>query len=457
MIWGPDLRGGVTDSLDTHPDTCHICPVAQGDAPTPSYINAFMTPVMHQMVKNLHAPRFDDSAENWPSFFWDFQEYLSKLSPIQKIDDSCKLRLFEDAMPATLKGELRLMRKAKRGNLTYHEVIAKFEARYGTGGTPKLRKKWSEVSMATAGKITTKQLREFQVNFLACAEEVKDATPQEVRRMAMQKLPPFMKNWVIEAEQKKEREHPLVQITLVEGLNEAELGENVRILTGERPTKVRILGGGVYHVEFSNLSAAKKMMSFHMREFEGCPRPLLVSILEQPLPTLELFEVLNEKLAGKERAEMYNTTERQIRETKVQNSPKEKKEGKATAAAVPHAPAPSNTPYIAGFDRPSANYVQSGGNGNANPPEVIYPFKSWRDRLPNAGRGGNQSAVSATAGTGARGGEGPDHKILNLAPPLEPKMFPGQRRLPPGERRTDVFLHREAEVLGRGTPGSREM
>ena len=65
-------------------------------------------------------------------------------------------------------------------------------------------------------------------------------------------------------------------------------------------------------------------MALHMRELEGCPRPLLVSILEQPLPILELFEVLNDKLAGKERADMYNTTgERQAREVKVKNSPKE--------------------------------------------------------------------------------------------------------------------------------------
>ena len=41
----------------------------------------------------------------------------------------------------------------------------------------KLRKIWSEVSMATTGKITTHQLREFQVNFFACADEVKDANP----------------------------------------------------------------------------------------------------------------------------------------------------------------------------------------------------------------------------------------------------------------------------------------
>jgi hypothetical protein len=323
MLWGSEIGGGVMDQTTVnHPDACHICPVGQGEAPpAPSYMNALMTPVLQQMVKNLHAPRFDDTAENWPGFMWDFHEYLQKLSPNRPVDDACKLRLFEDAMPATLKGELKLMRKATRGNLTYPEVIAKFEARYGTGGTLKLRKKWSDVSMATTGKITTRQLREFQVNFLACADEVKDATPQEVRRMAMQKLPPFMKSWVVDAEQKKERENPLVQISLVEGLNEADLSANVFALIGERPTRVRISGGGVYQVAFSNMSAAKKMMALHMRELEGCPRPLLVSILEQPLPILELFDVLHEKLAGKERADMYNTTsERQTREVKVKKT-----------------------------------------------------------------------------------------------------------------------------------------
>ena len=148
-------------------------------------------------------------------------------------------------MPATLKGELKLMRKAKRGLISYSEVIAKFEARYGSGGTQKLRKKWSEVSMATTGKITTRQLREFQVNFLACADEVKDATPQEMRRMAMQKLPPFMKGWIIDAEQKKEREKPLVQISLVEGLSAEDLAATTFGFVGERPVKVRPQGGNL--------------------------------------------------------------------------------------------------------------------------------------------------------------------------------------------------------------------
>ena len=140
---------------------------------------------------------------------WDFEEYLQKLSPTQPVADAYRLRLFEDAMPTTLRNELKLMRKANRGSLTYAQVVAKFEQRYGSGGANKLRKKWLEVLLPTSGKITTRQLREFQVNFLACAEEVKDTNPQEISRVLLTKLPPFMRSWVVEREQKKSGTTPL--------------------------------------------------------------------------------------------------------------------------------------------------------------------------------------------------------------------------------------------------------
>ena len=43
-----------------------------------------MDPVLHQMIKNLKAPKFDDTPENWPSFIYDFERYLKKLSPKKK-------------------------------------------------------------------------------------------------------------------------------------------------------------------------------------------------------------------------------------------------------------------------------------------------------------------------------------------------------------------------------------
>ena len=53
-----------------------------------------MNPVMHQLVKNLKLPLFDDTVENWSSFMWDFQDYLEKVSPQEEISDSDKVRAF---------------------------------------------------------------------------------------------------------------------------------------------------------------------------------------------------------------------------------------------------------------------------------------------------------------------------------------------------------------------------
>ena len=152
LVWGSVTGGEPNSATEIQPGDCVIAPVGVGDVPAPAYINAFMTLVMQKMVKNLHAPRFDDTAENWPGFMWDFQEYLQKLSRMKPVDDACKLRLFEDAMPATLKGELKLMRKASRGLISYSEVIAKFEARYGSGGTQKLRKSGPKFPWPLLGK-----------------------------------------------------------------------------------------------------------------------------------------------------------------------------------------------------------------------------------------------------------------------------------------------------------------
>ena len=239
-IWAStDSDTGDVNSVSAMGDECRVCPVGVGQE---SGVGlglglAALNPIMHHLVKGIKIPVFDDAAEDWPSFMWDFREFLQKLSPTKEIADAYKLGLLEQAITPTLRGEIKLMRKRNGGTVTYPEVLARFEARYSTGGVAKLRKKWNEVSMNTSGKISSKQLREFQVNFLSCADYVKDTTPQEVRRVLMQKLPPWMKTWVAEAEQKKERNRPIVQIIAVEGMTEESMKRTIKKLIGDPRSK----------------------------------------------------------------------------------------------------------------------------------------------------------------------------------------------------------------------------
>ena len=116
------VYGGYGGEIDGGGDGCHILAIGQGDAQPSDVLGAgvgYMDPVMSQMIKNLKAPHFDERAENWPSFSWDFKEYLQILSPQKPILDAMKLRLFEEAMPPTLKGEVKLLRKASGGQIMH--------------------------------------------------------------------------------------------------------------------------------------------------------------------------------------------------------------------------------------------------------------------------------------------------------------------------------------------------
>ena len=91
-------------------EAINICPVSVGNN-TSANTNVggaigVMDPVLHQMIKNLKAPHFDDTAENWSIFIWEFNDYLQKLSPTKPILDVLKLRLFEDSMPEVLRAKL---------------------------------------------------------------------------------------------------------------------------------------------------------------------------------------------------------------------------------------------------------------------------------------------------------------------------------------------------------------
>ena len=54
---------------------------------------AALNPIMHHLAKGIKIPIFDDAVEDWPSFMWDFREFLQKLSPTKEIADAYKIRL----------------------------------------------------------------------------------------------------------------------------------------------------------------------------------------------------------------------------------------------------------------------------------------------------------------------------------------------------------------------------
>ena len=288
-----------------------------------------------------------------------------------------------------------------------------------------MRKKWHEITLPTSGKVTSKQLREFQVNFLACAEDIKDVTPQETRRMLMQKLLPFMSSWVIEAERKLVKENPVVQVQLKDGFREDDIKKAVHAMIGEIPTKVLHLGRGLYRLKFGDLDAAKKMLGMHMRELNGLDKPLLVNMVEQQLSVLDIFELCHDKLTDREHVDSFqaNNTERRTRNVRTDppTHPRSKSasdigRGANHAPSTPnvHAFVPSSAILPTPPPAPVVPPVTPGTGMFINGKEVIYPFKSQSfstlTPLHQVGKGGGNSHQNSQSwregGKGRGGGNG---------------------------------------------------
>ena len=83
----------------------------------------------------------------------------------------------------------------------------------------------------------------------------KNVTALEIHRMVMQKLPPFMRTWVVEKEQKNERNKPMFQILGPEGLSLEEVRDSTQSITQEPVIVAQILGNGVYRVQLNSKHA----------------------------------------------------------------------------------------------------------------------------------------------------------------------------------------------------------
>jgi hypothetical protein len=124
---------------------------------------------------------------------------------------------------------------------------------------------------------------------------------------------------------KKDRDHPIVQIIALENMTEGSMKKSIQDLIGEPPVKVQILGQGVYRLKFNDYHLAKKLLAFHSREITGCPRPLQISLVEQQFTALEIFDMLHDKLANREKVDTYHQpNEKPVREVHADPPPTSK-------------------------------------------------------------------------------------------------------------------------------------
>ena len=268
-----------------------VCPVeANHGVAATGGLNILSLPIATHLSKSQVAPRFSNKREDWTSFLHKFDSWARVISSGRVLNDQENLLLFNSCLPENLQKEMQLWEREKNRMPTYIEFRAHLEARFGRAQSENMRKKWLDVQIPRSyGKTNLQHFEEFRVNFKLAMADVLDVTSEEARRVLSEKLLPFMKRWIIEAEAKKMKNRPLVELIMKDGLSAASIQATVARWTGVTPQKVEIRGGGNYLLHFGEETFARKLLEMHGRTIQGWPKKIQVRIVEQHLNVEEIF------------------------------------------------------------------------------------------------------------------------------------------------------------------------
>ena len=268
-IWALDEISCLTENENVQ-NVCSIMPVnTQTPRAGSMAFNMSGFPVLQALLRNMTQPVFDGTPENWPKFWWEFQKFVQLLSQTMPLNDTMKLMLFTNCMPESVKNEIDFEARKSNGMVSFMELLAKFEQRFGTGKDFIMRRKWQDVTLVNNGKISTNDWMDFKVKFNSCALDVKDADPNECYRMLMQKLPSFILTMIVEKEEKNSQDRPILNVVCDEKLNCEQMMDIIEGWVGERPKKVEKERNGSFQVYFSGMTIAEKLMSLHGRTVMG--------------------------------------------------------------------------------------------------------------------------------------------------------------------------------------------
>ena len=150
------------------------------------------------------SPKFSNRKEDWTSFIYKFESWVRVIAQGGNLSDQENLLLLNSCLPESLQREMQLWERERGRMPSFVEFRAYLEAKFGRAQSENMRKKWLGVQMSKNwGKVTLQDFDEFRVSFKLALADVLDATPEVARRVLCDKLPPFMRKWVMDLEAKR--------------------------------------------------------------------------------------------------------------------------------------------------------------------------------------------------------------------------------------------------------------
>ena len=278
-----------------------ICPVEAGVAREGDGFGLFGMPIAAHLSKSVCAPKFTGKKEDWVPFVRKYEQWYRIAIGSKVLSDAQQVQLVSACLPESLQKELQLLEIEYRRSPTYTECRAKFEAMFGRARSENMRRKWMEVQIPQhAGRFNAQMFSEFRVNFKLAYADVPEASPDEARRILMDKLHPFMKRWVVDAELERQRKHPIIEFNVGVEMPLAKVRDSVHEMVGGIPSRIETRGGGVYYLHFDGEQYAELLLKFHGRSFANGRVKTQVHTVEQHLSLDEIFKEVSFQLEAQE-------------------------------------------------------------------------------------------------------------------------------------------------------------
>lgn len=247
-------------------------------------------PVATHLSRSQVAPIFSNKKEDWLDFTRKFDQWCRAISSGRALSDHENLQLLNSCLPQSLQKELQLWEVEKRRTPSYIEFRSYLEGKFGRAQSDMARKKWMQVEIARhMGKMTCQMVEEFRVNFKLALSQVPDITPSEISRVLMEKLPNFAKRWVAEAEAKKMRHQPILEVALDANMASGDVASSIETWIGVAPHRVEVRGGSVYLVHFRDEKVSNKLLEFNGRVLNTSKNRVRVRVVEQRMGMDDIF------------------------------------------------------------------------------------------------------------------------------------------------------------------------
>jgi hypothetical protein len=105
----------------------------------------------------------------------------------------------------------------------------------------------------------------------------------------MEKLPHFAKRWVAEAEAKKMRHQPILEVALDANMASGDVASSIETWIGVAPHRVEVRGGSVYLVHFRDEKVSNKLLEFNGRVLNSSKNRVRVRVVEQRMGMDDIF------------------------------------------------------------------------------------------------------------------------------------------------------------------------